>query len=701
MASVTFQFESPYGEALGTFRMDISQAMKLAGEKILNAAEGLIRQPDEASALERILSTAKAFGNLVLSDLVPLEMELNSRISSIERIPEGSRLTLTGDWMTHRLPWEAAAIGPTWLGVRFALKRVVTDSSALNPKDIPVSGLPANDQRDLTVFLGQGPGLVGTVSECNIAENWMRIVRRTAGLKGQVHSLVTSEPSRERLLQALSNSTILHYSGHGVIDPVTKQRAFAPVDGEADGLVTSKDLQHLKSVPNYIYLNGCGLAAHTSLAEDSGSELPVALIRSGARWVVGPTVRFMTYRYFELLRAHYRCLDALSWGPAEAMRQARMHLATTPMLRREFPLGLYTVVYGPAKGWSLVATNSDTNSKTPSPAPSTQPMAYPIPCSSCQTVIQTKFGNYATNPSDPPLCRSCSLGATADPTGTPSSAQTRDNGISQATDIPSEEYRESRTSLSFRRKLGDDAMQFTKYYCPDRKMEVACELRRSILQPLPTDPNRPYRKTAPDPLNWTECMEVVNAEGRLRKESLAFLCIRFEDRSQMQPLGSTELKRLLTELDLATKQDRGKPCEIHRFHIVVSSEGFSEDAWEFILTPEIQWRDEHRSLLIHDSKNNRIGFAQMDRYAHSLQKLFRAYTLDEQFTQVIDWLGEQMPLRESLSLRSIVHRTGFNRDTVDSAMRIFAQKNSLSILESKEFGLCIEDSLVSKHDPSN
>ena len=701
MATVAFQFESPHGEALGTFRMDISQAMELAGEKVLNAAEGLIRQPDEASSLERILSTANAFGNLVLSNLVLLERDLNSQISSIEQIPEGSRLTLTGDWMTHRLPWEAAAIGTTWLGVRFALKRVVTDRSARNPKELPISGLRANDPRDLTVFLGQGPGLVGTVSECNIAENWMRIVRRTAGLKGQVHTLVTSEPSRESLLQALSNSTILHYSGHGVIDPVTKQRAFAPVDSEAEGLVTSEDLQHIKTVPNYIYLNGCGLASHTSLPEYSGNELPVALIRSGARWVVGPTVRFMTYRYFELLRAYYRCLDALSWGPAEAMRQARMHLANTPMLRREFPLALYTVVYGPAKDWSLVATNSETNSNTPSPTLSTRPMAYPIHCSSCQTTIQSKFGNYATNPSDPPLCRSCSLGATADPTATASSAEKQYKNASHATDIPSEDYQESQTSLNFRRKLGDDAVQFTKYYCLDRRMEIPCELRRSIPQPLQMDPNRPYLRAKPDPSNWTECMEVANTEARLRRESLAFIRIRFVDRSQMPPLGSTELIRLLTELDQAADQDRGKPCEIHRFHIVVSSEGFSEDAWDFIRSPGIQWRDDHRSLLIHDSKNNRIGFAPVDRHAHSLQKFFQPHSLDEQFTHVMDWLGEQVPLRESLSLRSIVRRTGFDQDTVDTAMRIFANKHNLSVLESKEFGLCIEDSLISKHDPSN
>ena len=169
----------------------------------------------------------------------------------------------------------------------------------------------------------------------------------------------------------------------------------------------------------------------------------------------------------------------------------------------------------------------------------------------------------------------------------------------------------------------------------------------------------------------------------------------------MPPLGSTELIRLLTELDQAAEQDRGKPCEIHRFHIVVSSEGFSEDAWDFIRSPGIQWRDDHRSLLIHDSKNNRIGFAPVDRHAHSLQKFFQPHSLDEQFTHVMDWLGEQVPLRESLSLRSIVRRTGFDQDTVDTAMRIFANKHHLSVLESKEFGLCIEDSLISKHDPSN
>ena len=118
------------------------------------------------------------------------------------------------------------------------------------------------------------------------------------------------------------------------------------------------------------------------------------------------------------------------------------------------------------------------------------------------------------------------------------------------------------------------------------------------------------------------------------------------------------------------------------------------------MSPGIQWRDDHRSLLIHDSKANRIGFSQLDCYAHSLEKFFRPFTLDEQFTQVMEWLKDQLPLRESLSIRSIVHRTGFNQDTVETAMRIFAKKYELSILDSKEFGLCIEDSLVSKNDQS-
>lgn len=701
MASVTFQFESPHGEALGAFRLDITQAIEIAGEKFQNAAEGLIKQPDESSPLERILSTAKAFGNLVHSNLVWLDINKDSQISSIDQVPEGSRLALVGDWMTHRLPWEAAAIGTTWLGVRFALKRVVLDSSMPYSMNIPSLGLTANDPQDLSVFLGQGPGLVGTVSECNIAENWMRDFRRTARLKGHVHSLVTCEPSRERLLRALSTSSILHYSGHGVIDPVTKQRAFAPVDAEADGLVTSQDLQQLKSVPNYIYLNGCGLAAHASLPSQIGNELPVALMRLGARWVVGPTVRFMTYRYFELLRAYYRALDALSWGPAEAMRLARMHLANTPMLRREFPLALYTVVYGPAKDWSLIATNSDTTCNTPSSDLSTRPMAYPIPCSGCQKAIQTKFGNYATKPSDPPICRSCSLGSTADQSATSPTDAMHDADKIETTDSQSENYHESLGSLNFRRKLGDDAMQFTKYYCPGRKTEIPCEIRRLVIQPSQPDPNRPYLKPKPDPSNWIEHMEIVNTENRLRRDSLALIRLRFEDRSPMQPIGTTELKRLFTELDQAADQDLKKPREIHRFHIVVSSEGFSGDAWDFILSPGIEWRNDHRTLLIHDSKSYRVGFPQVDRHAHSMENFFRPYTLDEQFTRVMEWLKDQLPLRESLSIRSIVQRTGFNQDTVESAMRIFAKRNNLSILESKAFGLCIEDSLVSKHNQSN
>lgn len=689
MPAVTFQFENLHGEVLGASQFEITQRMELAAEKFQNAAEGLLKRPDDASCLQRIVSTAQAFGETVLPKLVPLHFQTNSQLSSIHQIPEGTRLTVTGDWTTHRLPWEAAAIDSSWLGVRFALKRVVSDGSDASASDIPSPVIATDDQRDLTVFRGHGPGLVGTVSECNLAEHWLRKIRRTAGLKGQVCSLVTSEPSRQRLLDALSNSSFVHYSGHGVIDPLTQQRALAPIDSPANQLVTSEDIRRLKRVPDYIYLNGCGLASHAWLPENSGDELPITLIRLGARWVVGPTVRFMTYRYFELLRAYYRWSDGLSWGPADAMRKARAHLVSTPMLQREFPLALYTVVYGPARSWSLVSTKPDSSSDTTFSTGSTFPMAYPIPCSSCKSAIQTKFGNYAITSTDPPLCRSCFLVVQAG------------QSVSGPSELSSEPNQESESSLRFRRKLADDALQFTKYYCPDRKIEIPCQTRRLVVQPVQLDPNRPYLKMEPELSYWTESIEVIGTQRLLRKNSLALLRIRFEDRSPADPLGRQDLERLFGQLDQADKQDASHRSDMHRFHIVVSPEGFTQEAWDFISSPGTAWRDDHRSILIHDSKTTRTGFAAVDTHAHSLESFFRPFNLDEQFTRIMDWLQVQLPLRESLSLRAIASQTGFAPETIENAMRIFARKNGLSLVESNQYGLCIEDSLVMKHKPSN
>jgi hypothetical protein len=693
MSTVCFAFDSTNGTPLVRFQLDMNTKLLQLGEKVTWAAKSLIDRPDDPTVLERVFRNCQVFGEHVCSALVPtLSIELPSNtIKRIEDLPTGSRLSIRGDWYTHRLPWESAAIGKHWLGTLFSLKRVVTWASPTQPH-VTAHG------KDLTVFLGEAHGLVGTASECNLAEDWMRTAsKKFRGLE-ETRSLVTTPPSPQRLLERLANSSVLHYSGHGKIDPSTKQRAFAPIDSDQDSLVTSSEILELSSVPSCAYLNGCGLLAHTDDPKRSGRELPLAFLQAGTRWLIGPTIPFLTYRYFELIRAYYRHLDPLSWGPAEAMRMARSHLAMYPrQYERELPLALSTVVYGPDLGWSLFDTLHATPSTNPVSIHSS--MTYPTHCSRCNTEIQTKFGNYATHAIDPPLCRACAHSpesvhpfaetVTASPTAFGAINAPTQKGPSQ-----------SDTTLTFRRKLLDDATQHTKHYSIARNGEIPCVVRRIVPKKAEPLPERPLLKSPAITGHWTEYFEIAQADRLIRSEPLGTIVVRFEEPLDGIPMNRSSLEAIFCALDEEAAAPGNRTSSTHRFHIVVCSTGFDTDAWSFIKAPGIAWRKNHRSLIIHDPVQVRTEFPLQDREAYSMESFFQSKSIDEQFTQVITWLESQLPLRESLSVQSISTQTKFSKPIIESALRIFAHRHGLAILESKDFGICVEDSMVARQPPT-
>jgi hypothetical protein len=703
MPKVTLEFESPSCTTLGVRSIVVTPGIMQWGEKVQWAAKNLVSLPDDGKALQQFVTATRSLGEEFSTQSNPSTVETHGSFGSIDGLPEGTRLAIHCDWMSHRLPWECVAIGESWLGVRFAIKRVVSDLQ----KPLHERSVQRTQDRDMTVFLGEGPGLVGTVSECNLAENWMRSLHRKLPGAGQVRSLVTSVPSPEGLLQSLGNSRFFHYAGHGRIDPLTKLRAFAPLDLDHGGLVTGNDVAHLHQVPEYVYLNGCGLAGHSGGLNTAGLELPQAFLRAGTRWLIGPTVRFLTYRYFELVRAYYRTLDAVSWGPAEAMRQARKSLAQGgKRYERELPLALSTIVYGPAMGWSLLEDENpiDINSVPDVLLHEMRVIDYPADCSQCGAEIQTKFGNYATDPASAALCRKCRTdsGATGSmyvsatkSTAKVDSAIAKPSTSMMSASNPFSEG-ESENSLAFRRKLADDAAQFSTYYCPDHNSEIACRVVRIAPERMDCNPDRPLLKAVSETDRWTAFLQILPIDRGQRSTPLATIVVRYEGAPLEKALDPEDLESILFEMEQDSEHAAGRDPQEHRFYVIVSNGGFSDLAWSWIENPGIAWRRNHRSWMIHHPESTRIAFCKQDRNAYSLETFFRSHSIDDQFSNIMEWLESKLPLQSSLSAHSIADKTGFSVSVIESAMRIFGRRHQLAMMESKDFGLCIEDSLVAK-----
>ncbi len=711
---VVFQFEKQSGQLLGRLFLNPTEALQQASENVLNLAKALVDLPDDEHQLGKYFAATEKFG----SSLKTVGLEQDQGWKDLEHFPEGCRLTIIAPWKFHRLSWEAVGLRDSWLGVRYAIKRVVTDQSI----NTAVEGW--NPQQEdsstakLTIFLGEGPGLVGTVSECNLAEDWMRKYERMCLGKGEhVRSLITEIPTRDLLLDSLSNSRFLHYSGHGHLSPTLSIPCFAPEDSNVDGYVTSVDIEQLERVPSYLYLNGCGLLSHVKVKNGSVHELPLEFQRKGAVWVVGPTVRFLTYRYYELIRNYYKALHPKLGNPAEAMRESRRFLVRGGgKFKRELPLALQTVVYGIEDHWSL----NDIRKELPreaqmEPFSSKSKKQYPTCCSQCSMKIESKYGDYSEETAVDPLCRNCfheagkefsaedSLAKDSKTVWNPVATNKENSFLDQGKNNPSVSTRidhdptESEQSLVFRRKLGDNAQQFTKFYHPEWKREVACEIVSRRVTRKDRDEQRPFLAKPVEVGFWTEVLELVQADWRHRAQILGQFVIRYVEPSHLSPLTKAEVESTFREMrEQCADSQKKKNDDFHRFFVLVSALGFDDEAWLFIDNPGVAWRDGGRSLLIHDPVKHRTGFAKADHFAYSIENFFRAHAIDEEFQQTMAWLEEQLPLRQSLSVRVIAEKTGFSAKVVESAMRIFARRHHLSTMESATFGFCIEDSLVSK-----
>jgi hypothetical protein len=707
------QFEDASGEILASWRIPMTSTLKSLGKKIFATANALVALPDDSRELTKYFSSTENFGQALRTEL----QTANAMGLELEDFPDGCRLTVLGDREVHRLPWEAVGLREGWLGTRYALKRVPTlaEHSDVHAIKQPSKGIVSVHNGNWTFFLGQGDGLVGTVSEHNLVELWMRDCKRTAFGKGEVHTVGALTASREKLLEQLSKSCFFHYAGHSRKHAELAVRCFAPEAEDTSGQVTSSDIEELPQVPEYLYLNGCGLMALAATEPIDRTEIPLLFLQKGSRWVVGPTVPFLTYRYYQLIRQYYQNLDPRYGNPAEAMRKSRQSLFEGGKIcERELPLALQSVVYGCLGDWAIVRKlETEGEERMTSSFVEGSGARYPTVCSRCGAAIQTKFGNYAKTETTPPVCSKCNGTDVSKDSLIDDSNSKRNTQLSKTEvnvfDTPQGNHalsakqssvsfasQESELSLSIRRRIADNARQFAIFYHPIQKRElnVVCSPVDSATK---ADGLTPFLRQEKGLRGWQASFELTQPDWRLRKERLALLLIQYVETSDLRPLERLEVDEIFRALDLAAASaDQHNSGRYHRYHIVVSSTGFSNRAMEFVEAVSENWRDEQRSMILYDSNKEWTRFSKLDRLAYSVESFFRSHAIDEQFGQIIDWLEGQLPLQESLSVRAIAEQTGFSEEVIDSAIRIFARRHKLALLESNDFGLCVEDSLISK-----
>jgi hypothetical protein len=391
MVEITLKFEHSNGTILEELTVEITPEIKRQGVKLHYVLLALKDQHGSRDYLDRFRKTAQQFSSMLSQNVVET---LARRCSST------ARLSIHAPWNGHALPWECILLGHRWLGSEFAVKRVVVPWTERS-NDVGIK-----HSRPATTVVGKCVGLLGIGSEQNIVELWMSQQKRIHSA-GVCNVTEKTEISREALLIALAESRWFHYAGHARV--WNGLRALDPEDRGPEYGIGAEDIEKLPSVPDYVYLNGCGALEHRGdKLSPVGKDIGLALLQKGTKWLVGPTIPFLTGNYFDLIRKYYQNLHVVDCCPAEAMKRARKSLEIN-LAERAFalPLSLSTVVYGPANSWSMGSLTGAVADKERSGCDQASGATYPKKCGLCGQVILTHHGNYSQPREMSPKCRTC------------------------------------------------------------------------------------------------------------------------------------------------------------------------------------------------------------------------------------------------------------------------------------------------------
>ncbi len=240
---------------------------------------------------------------------------LSERARTRLRETELSFLRLHLDDNLVQVPWELLHDGETFLGLRFAVGRVVAARADAAP--------PSRPRHD-------GPGLAGhcvvvsnPTGDLPAASTEGTAVRRLladAGLTDVRH--LDGAHTRADVLEAVRGARLVHFAGHtGVSDEgapgISLHDGVLPATELADGLSGGP--------PELFFLNGCRASTSAGWSEASGSGLAPALLMRGVEHYLAPAWEIPDDdALFFALRFYERCLFGAPYG--EAAQQARRQL---------------------------------------------------------------------------------------------------------------------------------------------------------------------------------------------------------------------------------------------------------------------------------------------------------------------------------------------------------------------------------------
>ncbi|MBI4515136.1 MAG: CHAT domain-containing protein [Deltaproteobacteria bacterium] len=228
-----------------------------------------------------------------------------------------TQATLNLEPAAASVPWELLPAGQQPIALRMAVARRLAIAADHRPANTYL--LPGSRPRRLRVAIVGNPtdNLPAAARE---AQQLARLLRRDA--RFEVHTFIGRAECSEGRVSALMQAgavDILHYAGHGEYDLERPERSGLVLPGEADGMLTAREVRGYERPPLLIFANACqvgivGLRQSYGFAE--------ALLQAGVRAYVGTFWSIPDLEAVSFALAFYQAVAA-GTGLGDALLAAR------------------------------------------------------------------------------------------------------------------------------------------------------------------------------------------------------------------------------------------------------------------------------------------------------------------------------------------------------------------------------------------
>ena len=185
--------------------------------------------------------------------------------------PDGRRtLVIVPDGALYRVPFAALPLPGSGERLVEAVMPVVAPS--LTMFTVTSREVRAASERSIVAIGVNDAGGSGNLPRLTSAE------REAAGVAAMYqthHSLVGSDARRDRVLRAMSTSSVIHFAGHSRLDPILPSQSQLLLAG--DEALTPADVAALKLQPGSVAVLG---ACETALGRTFNGEGPMSLVRA-------------------------------------------------------------------------------------------------------------------------------------------------------------------------------------------------------------------------------------------------------------------------------------------------------------------------------------------------------------------------------------------------------------------------------------